>query len=215
VQIKLLRVLQERIFQPVGSHQEQRFAGRVIAATNQPLDRLRAEGRFRDDFYYRLCSDTITIPSLQTRLRENPAELGHLCGVILERITGQRDVDQNGRVVGVLQQAVPADYPWPGNVRELEQAVRRILLTGLYVPPPPMADHGQPAGWLKAAHDGDLTAEALLSAYCGHLYERHGQYGEVARITGLNWRTAKKHIGNAARNRISAHEAVNPRRHDE
>ncbi len=200
VQIKLLRVLQERIFQPVGSHQEHRFAGRVIAATNQPLDRLRAQGRFRDDFYYRLCSDTITIPSLQTRLRENPAELGHLCGVILERITGQRDADQVGRVVDVLQQAVPLNYPWPGNVRELEQAVRRILLTGRYQPPPPVADDGQPAAWLKAAGDGELTAEALLAAYCRQLYDRHGQYGDVARLTGLNWRTVKKHIDNATRN---------------
>jgi len=200
VQIKLLRVLQEREFQPVGSHRQQRFAGRVIAATNQPLERLRAEGRFRDDFYYRLCSDTITIPSLQTRLRENPSELGHLCGVILERITGQRDAAQTGRVVEALQQAMPADYPWPGNVRELEQAVRRILLTGCYAPPPPEAADPAMPGWLRAARNGDLTAEALLAAYCRQLYDHHGQYGEVARRTGLNWRTVKKHAENAARN---------------
>jgi len=200
IQIKLLRVLQERIFQPVGSHQEHRFAGRVIAATNQPLDRLRAEGRFRDDFYYRLCSDTITVPALQTRLRENPDELRQLCGVILERITGQSDETQAERIVHGLQQGLPPDYPWPGNVRELEQAIRRILLTGRYQPPPPVAETGQPAGWLKAAGDGELTAEALLAAYCRQLYDRHGQYGEVARLTGLNWRTVKKHIDNAARN---------------
>ena len=194
IQIKLLRVLQERIFQPVGSHQEHRFAGRVIAATNQPLERLRSEGRFRDDFYYRLCSDTITVPSLQTRLRENPDELRQLGGVILERITGQPDEAQADRVVEVLQQGLPPDYAWPGNVRELEQAVRGILLTGRYQPPSPVrADDATPA-WLQAARDGMLSAEALLSAYCRSLYARHGQYGEVARLTELDWRTVKKHV---------------------
>ncbi len=194
IQIKLLRVLQERIFQPVGSHQEHRFGGRVIAATNQPLEQLRSEGRFRDDFYYRLCSDTITVPSLQTRLRENPDELRQLGSVILERITGLPDDTQTECVVQVLQQGLPPDYPWPGNVRELEQAVRCILLTGRYQPPPPVAEGGETPGWLQAARDGTLTAEALLSAYCGSLYHRHGQYGEVARLTGLDWRTVKKHV---------------------
>lgn len=194
IQIKLLRVLQERIFQPVGSHQEYRFGGRVIAATNQPLARLRSEGRFRDDFYYRLCSDTITVPALQTRLRENPDELRQLGGVILERITGQPDDAQTERAVQVLQRGLPADYPWPGNVRELEQAVRCILLTGRYQPPPPVGADAAPPGWLQAARDGTLTAEALLSAYCRELYHRHGQYGEVARLTGLDWRTVKKHV---------------------
>ena len=73
VQIKLLRVLQDRVFSPVGSHEQVRFRGRVIAATNKPLDALRGPGGFRDDFYYRLCSDTITVPPLRQRLREDAA----------------------------------------------------------------------------------------------------------------------------------------------
>jgi transcriptional regulator with PAS, ATPase and Fis domain len=62
VQIKLLQVLQERQFCPVGSHEPARFRGRVIAATNRPLDKLREQGLFRDDFFYRLCSDIIHVP---------------------------------------------------------------------------------------------------------------------------------------------------------
>jgi transcriptional regulator with PAS, ATPase and Fis domain len=61
VQIKLLQVLQERTFSPVGSREKLRFRGRVIAATHQPLDDLRDRKIFRDDFFYRLCSDVIVV----------------------------------------------------------------------------------------------------------------------------------------------------------
>src|SRR5262249_44682392 len=59
VQIKLLQVLQERVFSPVGSHEKHRFRGRVVAATNRAIHDLRQKGAFRDDFFYRLCSDII------------------------------------------------------------------------------------------------------------------------------------------------------------
>jgi len=72
VQIKLLQVLQERTFTPVGGRDKKRFSGRVIAATNQRLDALRREGRFRDDFFYRLCSDIIEVPTLRQRIAESP-----------------------------------------------------------------------------------------------------------------------------------------------
>src|SRR5881296_2538277 len=74
-QIKLLQVLQERTFTPVGGHEKKRFSGRVIAATNRSLDDLRERKLFRDDFFYRLCSDLITVPPLRQRLREAPEEL--------------------------------------------------------------------------------------------------------------------------------------------
>src|SRR5688572_19032216 len=88
VQIKLLQVLQERTFSPVGGHDKKRFSGRVIAATNQPLDRLRSEGRFRDDFFYRLCSDVIRVPTLRERIAESSAELPVLVRLLVERIAG-------------------------------------------------------------------------------------------------------------------------------
>ena len=92
VQIKLLQVLQERTFSPVGSHDKKRFRGRVIAATNRPLDQLRASGQFRDDFYYRLCSDVITVPSLRQRITEDPRELDDLIAHLVNSAPHRRNL---------------------------------------------------------------------------------------------------------------------------
>ncbi len=89
VQIKLLQVLQERTFTPVGSHEKLRFRGRVIAATNKPLDQLRATGQFRDDFFYRLCSDVIDVPTLRQRVQEETRELDDLVRSIAMRLMGE------------------------------------------------------------------------------------------------------------------------------
>src|SRR5262249_46053651 len=89
VQIKLLQVLQERTFCPVGSHDAVRFRGRVIAATNRPLDALRGRGLFRDDFFYRLCSDMIHVPTLRQRLQEDPGELRTLLGYAVANLIGE------------------------------------------------------------------------------------------------------------------------------
>ncbi|RYH60391.1 MAG: sigma-54-dependent Fis family transcriptional regulator [Alcaligenaceae bacterium] len=132
VQIKLLRVLQDRIFSPVGSHETVRFRGRVIAATNKSVEELRGKNGFRDDFYYRLCSDTITVPPLRQRLREEPKELDALLKYIVQRITGGAASELLPLVHAGLSGAIERDYDWPGNVRELEQAVRRILVTRTY-----------------------------------------------------------------------------------
>jgi hypothetical protein len=70
-QIKLLNVLEERTFRPVGSHRTLRFEGRVIAATNGDVAELRSSGAFRDDFFYRLCSDVIELPTLRQRVAED------------------------------------------------------------------------------------------------------------------------------------------------
>ena len=86
VQIKLLQVLQQRTFSPVGSHEVSRFKGRVIAATNRDLHALRREGTFRDDFFYRLCSDQIELPTLRLRLQESPSELEMLVRHMLVRL---------------------------------------------------------------------------------------------------------------------------------
>src|SRR5205814_10459134 len=78
VQIKLLQVLQDRTFNSVGGHEKKRFSGRVIAATNRPIADLRHGGRFREDFYYRLCSDVIHVPTLRERIQESSGELAEL-----------------------------------------------------------------------------------------------------------------------------------------
>jgi hypothetical protein len=187
IQIKLLQVLQERTFSPVGSHEKLRFSGRVIAATNQAIDALRREGTFRDDFYYRLCSDLITMPPLRQRIAESSRELEMLTDHLMERICGP---DLTLSMVEKLRGSVGRNYAWPGNVRELEQAIRRILLTGSY----PVAAPAPPADLSGA----QMTAKELVEKYCRDLYAACGNYGEVARRTGLDWRTVKKHLDDAA-----------------
>lgn len=198
IQIKLLQVLQERSFMPIGSHQVQRFAGRVIAATNRPLHQLMAGDEFRRDFYYRLCSDAITLPPLRQRLAEASDELPTLVGRLVTRMLGTSDATVSERVVDALDRDLPHDYPWPGNVRELEQAVRRILLTGRYVADVETpAATGDEALW-QATENGRLAATALLARYCRLLHERLGTYEEVARRTGLDRRTVKKYVHQSA-----------------
>ncbi len=192
VQIKLLQVLQQRTFSPVGCHEALRFEGRVIAATNKPLDSLRRAGTFRDDFYYRLCSDQIVVPPLCRRIREMPSELDTLVSHILKRLCGEANGEMQTRVMEVLRKELGAGYAWPGNVRELEQAVRCILLTGTY-----QGDSGavSSGGELASALErGELTVAELTAAYCKRLFGRHGRYEEVAKRTGLDWRTVKKYV---------------------
>ncbi|MBU4200538.1 MAG: sigma 54-interacting transcriptional regulator [Verrucomicrobia bacterium] len=195
IQIKLLQVLQERIFSPVGSHEKLRFRGRVIAATNKPLDELRRQGRFRDDFFYRLCSDVITVPSLRQRLEEEPGELNALLNHVIQRLIGQESESLAAEIREVFGKSLGERYPWPGNVRELEQAVRRIMLTKQYEGDlMAKAAPDAQARLLAGIEGGCLDAEALLSAYCTLLYQRHGTYEEVARHTRLDRRTVKKYI---------------------
>ncbi|MGF1529050.1 MAG: sigma 54-interacting transcriptional regulator [Candidatus Competibacterales bacterium] len=194
VQTKLLRVLQERTFAPVGSHQSLPFKGRVIAATHRSLGELRWAGRFRDDFFYRLCSDIITVPSLRQRLEENPAELEAVVRLLLKRILGSEDNDLCALVLEVLHRDLPPNYPWPGNVRELEQAVRRILLTRRYTGDPAPGPEPQSDPWLTRLYGGQLSAREVLGGYCRRLYRQWGSLEAVARASGLDRRTVKKYL---------------------
>ena len=195
VQIKLLQVLQERAFTPLGGHEKKRFAGRVIAATNRPIDELRREGRFRDDFFYRLCSDVIELPTLRQRISESPAELEQLVKVLVARVAGEPYPELVAKVLEALESGLPRNYEWPGNVRELEQAVRRILLTGRYEPklaPSRLEDADERLA--VQVREGRLTADELLSAYSALLYRRLGSYAAVAERIGLDPRTSRKYV---------------------
>jgi two-component system, NtrC family, response regulator HydG len=194
VQIKLLQVLQERTFTPLGGHEKKRFSGRVIAATNRPLGALRRDGRFRDDFFYRLCSDVIEVPTLRQRIAESPGELEQLVRLLLARVTGAQAPELVAAVLEALEGSLPRGYSWPGNVRELEQAVRRILLTGRYVPALPESALGEEERLMDKLRAGDLTAAELLARYCALLYRRLGTYAEVAKRTGLDPRTSRKYV---------------------
>ena len=195
VQIKLLQVLQERTFSPVGSHDVHRFQGRVIAATNRPLEELRSRERMRDDFFYRLCSDIITVPPLRQRIQEDPAELDDLLAHTVRRMLGKPSPELSKMVHMVIDQQLGDDYPWPGNVRELEQCVRQVLLNQTY-----RGDQGLAAGDLSSQlqqglQNGTIEAQRLLAGYCYLLYQRHGTYEAVARRAQLDRRTVKRYVG--------------------
>ena len=194
VQIKLLRVLQDRSFRPVGSRDERAFGGRVIAATHRSLDRLREEGRFRDDFYYRLSSNLIRVPSLKERIEESPDELPLMAAHVVERILGTPAPEAAGEVLLAIDRDLGLDYAWPGNVRELEQNVRRVLLTGRCGTASAERNHAEPSSWLTEIASRTIDAERLLAIYCDALYTQHGAYEKVASITGLDRRTVKRHV---------------------
>jgi DNA-binding NtrC family response regulator len=195
VQIKLLRVLQDRVFLPVGSHREHRFLGRVIAATNRPIETLRREGRMRDDFYYRLCSDIITVPPLRQRIAEDPAELDDLIALLVERMLGSRMPDIMQMVCETVTRDLGKGYPWPGNVRELEQCVRGILLNRHYRgTPSESATPDLVPELIAGIEDGRIKAQRLLAGYCFLLYRRCGTYEAAARRCGLDRRTVRKYV---------------------
>ena len=123
-QAKLLRVLQEREFLPVGAVEPIRSDVRVVAATNADLGQLVAEGRFREDLYYRLCVITIGLPPLRERKEDIP--------LLVEALVS-RAATENGRPVPpVTPGAMKAllDHDWPGNVRELENVLERAVVLG-------------------------------------------------------------------------------------
>ena len=194
VQIKLLQVLQDRCFSAVGSHTIQRFAGRVIAATNRSLTELRNDKLLRDDFYYRLSSDVIEVPPLFQRIREEGTELERLLAHTVCRIIGEPAPQLVSLVAKTIGQQLSADYSWPGNVRELEQCVRRILLNQQYGGDTLSGRRSDTETLDSLLLEGEYTAQQLLARYCGLLYQRLGTYGAVAVRTGLDRRTVKKYV---------------------
>jgi transcriptional regulator with GAF, ATPase, and Fis domain len=196
VQVKLLRVLQDREFTPVGARESVRFRGRVVAATHRPLEELRRDGHMRDDFYYRVATQTIEVPSLRTRLAENVGELALLVSHICARITGEVAPEIAADVLARIERALGPNHPFHGNVRELEQCVRRVLLTGRADAPPHAgkASSSAAASLLSRIERAELDAESLLRAYCELLYERSGSYVQVAKLTGLDRRTVRRHL---------------------
>jgi hypothetical protein len=191
IQVKLLRALESREFQPLGETRSFRFEGKIVAATNRDLAAEMHSGRFRPDLYYRLCSDLIATPSLDEQLGDRPSDLEELVRFLSRRIVGEREAeDVTQEVMSWIARALPPDYPWPGNVRELEQCVRNVLVRREYRPQLDRPDRP----WLVDAAAGRLTAEELLQHYCRLVYARTGSYVETARRLGLDRRTVKARV---------------------
>jgi DNA-binding NtrC family response regulator len=122
IQVKLLRVLQEREFERLGSNKTRQVDVRVIAATNADLRRALEEGRFREDLYYRLNVMPINIPPLRERREDIP--------VLAERFLARSAADSGSLVEDFSDEAMEVlrNYDWPGNVRQLENVIERSVL---------------------------------------------------------------------------------------
>jgi DNA-binding NtrC family response regulator len=188
VQVKLLRVLEARQFTPVGGATSRRFSGRTIAATHRSLETLREQGRMRHDFYYRLCSEVIRLPTLRERLDADPQELIELAERLVLRIVGEPAPAVLAEVLGAIERDLPERYPWPGNVRELEQCIRSVLLTRSY--------HGDPLA--LTSHSTSTGPKQAQIARAKSLYREMQNYGAVARALGIDRRTVTKYVSGAA-----------------
>jgi DNA-binding NtrC family response regulator len=195
IQVKMLRVVQSRTFARVGETQMRPFHGKLIAATNRNLAEEMRAGRFREDLYYRLCSDLITTTPLREQLASAPEDLHHLVHFAAQRIAGDDAEDLAREAEQWIETRLGRDYPWPGNIRELEQCVRNCLVRGEYHPPrlQEMPDDSAKA-WLVEAERGTLTADALLTHYCRWVYRQDGTYEGTADRIGLDRRTVKRRI---------------------
>ena len=194
IQVKLLRVLQSRTFQPLGSTESRRFAGKIIAATNRDLPPEIRAGRFREDFYYRLCSDQLTTPSLREQLDDSPGELetlvAHIAGRLLD---ADEAADFTRDTLRWIEQNLGVRYAWPGNFRELEQCVRNLVLRGEYRPAGPLV-RGAAEDWNAIIESGALTAEELMRRYTRIVFAQAGTIEETARRLNLDRRTVKARL---------------------
>jgi DNA-binding NtrC family response regulator len=185
IQVKLLRILQEREFERLGSNKTRHIDVRVIAATNQDLRAALEQGTFREDLYYRLNVVPINIAPLRERMQDIP--------FLAEHFLQKYAAEAGNRIQSITPAAMSklADYHWPGNVRELENVIERsvVMCTGDrldvsdikldYAPRPRSTanDFSLPPGMTLDQYEQEIIREALKRA--------DGNKSQAARALGL------------------------------
>ncbi len=187
IQLKLLRVLQEKEIERVGAHQPVRVDVRVISATNRDLAQLMAEGRFRADLYYRVAVIPIHLPPLRERREDIP--------LLVERLVRRLALRTGKDITGVSRPAMDllASHAWPGNVRELINFLEYafVLCPGGRIEPEhlPALRRDVPAG--PAAPEPDRAErERILDA----LRRSGGNKAQAARLLGMSRVTLWKRL---------------------
>lgn len=195
MQIKLLRVLQERTIQRVGGAEPIEIDVRVVAATNRPLEKLVAEGKFREDLFYRLNVVRIDLPPLRDRLEDIPLLASHFA---------RKYARPNHAPPEITPEAMDVllSCTWPGNVRQLENAIERACVTaregviGIASLPPDVGGKGPSAADAPIDLDTPLTAQlaAITAAFeerfiRAALKRTHGHVGQCAELAGLSRRS--------------------------
>jgi DNA-binding NtrC family response regulator len=199
LQVKLLRVLQDRTFEPVGSSKSMTVDVRVVAATNQDLERAIREGRFREDLYYRLNVIPIEVPPLRERRDDIPLLAQHFLDVMHQ--------ERGTRVDSISDEAVAllCRHDWPGNVRELENLIERLsVLRGegeIRVEDLPANLRGRSAPALAAPSipDSGLDFRAVVDHFESELIRQaleqtQGNKNRAAQLLGLNRTTLLEKI---------------------
>jgi two-component system response regulator PilR (NtrC family) len=200
MQVKLLRVLQERRFRRVGGTEEVEANIRVIAATNQDLAKMVADGRFREDLYYRVNVIQVQLPPL----RERQEDIALLAGHFLEKFR-----EQMGKNVASISQEAMAyleRYDWPGNIRELENIIERAVAlesSAAILPdslPPQLrglaAKNGQTATQLPdAGFDLEAHVENMERDYIAQALKRAGgKQSKAAELLGMSFRSFRYYV---------------------
>jgi DNA-binding NtrC family response regulator len=185
VQVKLLRVLQEREFERLGSNKTRHIDVRIVAATNQDLRAALEQGTFREDLYYRLN----VVPMNMPPLRERRDDIAFLAEHFVKKLAP----DSGSRVESITEGAIQKllEYHWPGNVRELENVIERslVLCSGTKLeagdikmdvtprPRPQSEEHFLPEGMTLEEHEQAMIREALRVT--------EGNKSQAARLLGL------------------------------
>jgi DNA-binding NtrC family response regulator len=188
LQAKLLRALQEREFEPVGSNRLLTVDVRIIAATSRDLEQMVADGQFRADLYYRLNVITLKTPPL----RERPEDMALLADYLIEQICRSQGIALHGISTPALNRLLQHD--WPGNVRELANVLERALLmsdgdiletTDLdqVMPKVKISLVPPPANLVAIA---DVVAQAERQAILAALRICAGNKAQTARLLGIS-----------------------------
>jgi hypothetical protein len=202
IQVKLLRVIETRTFHPVGDTASRQFQGKLIAATNRDLAADIRSGRFREDLYYRLCSDQIATPALAEQVAGSRNVLQELVVYMSRKVAGPDAEELAREVIAWIDENLEPDYAWPGNYRELEQCIKNVLIRRDYRPSRAGAEEPADDAFARDFGTGRMTAEQMLSRYCALVYRQTGSYEETARRLRLDRRTVKSKV--LANDKISA-----------
>ena len=185
LQVKLLRVLQEREFERVGGTRAIKVDIRLITATNKNLEESIANGSFRQDLYYRLNVVNLEMPALRERPEDIPLLANYFAAKYAERC--------NRRVIGIAAEAQArlASYYWPGNVRELENAIERAVVLGatdrilLEDLPESLLESG-PAVAAPGTKYHEAVAETKRQIILSAMQQAKGSYTEAAKLLGVH-----------------------------
>ncbi len=195
-QTKLLRVLQEKEFEPLGSPRTLKVDVRMVAATNKNLDREVKEGRFREDLFYRLNVVPIFLPPLRERKEDIPALAAHFFALFRDK--NKKELrDLSGKALDLLTR-----YDWPGNIRELENCIERavIMARGEVIAPADLPPGIQALSSAEkelaglALPSGVSLQEVEKTLILKTLEDTGGNRTRAAEILGINRRTLQNKL---------------------